>query len=344
MISYLTSAISMIHISIDPSRLSGRRLPFFLAIEEWVARRLPANDYFFSWQVDPTVICGRNQEITKEVDLEWCAGHGVDVVRRKSGGGAVFADRQNFMFSFITASDKVTDVFARYTDMIVEALRSLGFDAHASGRNDVLIGDRKVAGNAFYHIPGRSIAHGTMLYDFEPTCLANALTPAKAKLESKGVKSVPQRVTCLRQEGIRLSTDEFERYMIASITDGEPYILTDRDISEVEAIERNYYDPAFLKISADSNEHGDRTIRRKYIPGLGEFCISYRLDPSDNVIRDMAIAGDFFMSGDVGKRICGQLDGHSFNHDAISQTINSIDTESVIPGLTPDVLIEMIEG
>lgn len=177
----------MRHVAFSPETdVINRRLPFFLALEEWVARRMPAGDYFFSWQVDPTVICGRNQEIDKEVNLEYCRSHGIDVVRRRSGGGCVFADRQNFMFSFITASDMVVEVFAAYTEMIAAALRKVGIDATSTGRNDITIGGKKVSGNAFYHLPGRSIAHGTMLYDFDPVHISNAITPSKAKLESKG--------------------------------------------------------------------------------------------------------------------------------------------------------------
>lgn len=136
----------MRHIAISEDiDTTGRRLPFFLALEEWVARRLPAGNYFFSWQVNPTVICGRNQEIDKEVNLAYCRANGIDVVRRRSGGGCVFADRQNFMFSFITDSnDRVAEVFSRYTAMIADALRKLGFDAIESGRNDITIGEKKV--------------------------------------------------------------------------------------------------------------------------------------------------------------------------------------------------------
>ena len=169
-----------------------RRLPFFLATEEWVARFLPAGDYFFSWQVDPTVICGRNQEIDKEVNLHYCRENGIDVVRRRSGGGAVFADRENFMFSFITDGDDVTGEFARYTAMIAGALCELGLDARATGRNDITIGGRKVAGNAFYHLPGRCIAHGTMLYNFDPCHLANALTPSKESSQCRRVSHVSE--------------------------------------------------------------------------------------------------------------------------------------------------------
>lgn len=322
-----------------------RRLPFFLATEEWAARYLPAGDYFFSWQVSPTVICGRNQEIDKEVNLGYCAAHGIDVVRRRSGGGCVFADRQNFMFSFITDSDHVTEVFAAYTAMIAAALRKIGIEAEASGRNDITIGGKKVSGNAFYHLPGRSIAHGTMLYDFDPTQLANAITPSRAKLESKGVKSAPMRVTSLLREGIILSPAEFEKYMISEITDGNPYIVTPDDMRRIEEIEKAYYSPDFLRIHTDRSDAYDSSIRhsgRTRIDGLGEICIEYDLDPSDSTIHNFAITGDFFMHDDVDDRICTPLEGTPAEPTALHSRIEAIRPEATIPGLTPALLASLI--
>ena len=121
-------------------------------------------DFFFAWQVKPSVIVGRNQLLQKEINLEFCREHGVDVVRRKSGGGAVVADMNNVMLSYITSSDDVRSTFSEYTSMVAAALRALGLDASDNSRNDILIGTRKVSGNAYYHIPGRSIVHGTMLF------------------------------------------------------------------------------------------------------------------------------------------------------------------------------------
>lgn len=325
----------------------NRRLPFFLATEEWAARNLPAGEYFFSWRVDPTVICGRNQEISKEVDLDYCAANGIDVVRRRSGGGAVFADRENFMFSYITDGDDVTKEFARYTNMISEALRNIGIDAQATGRNDITIDGKKVAGNAFYHIPGRCIAHGTMLYNFDPAHISNALTPSRAKLESKGVKSVQSRVTCLKQEGIKLDPEEFESYMIHSITDSDPYIVSQEDLKRIEEIEERYYDPGFMRIygnnkQGEAHQQGTRLISNNLrLDGVGEFLIEYSLDPS-NRIGGFSISGDFFMSEDIDRRISDRLNGEQCHPERLREVIAEIDPERVVAGLTPDRLLALI--
>ncbi len=325
----------------------NRRLPFFLATEEWVARHLPEGEYFFSWQVDPTVICGRNQDILNEVNLEYCRNNSIDVVRRRSGGGAVFADRENFMFSYITSGDNVTQEFARYTSMIAEALCNIGIDAVATGRNDITINGKKVSGNAFYHIPGRCIAHGTMLYNFDPVHISKALTPSKAKLESKGVKSVHSRVTCLKQEGISLSPLEFERYMIQSITDGNPYIIDDSDLDKILRLESRYYYPSFMKIDDQSNPNLIQSDEMRLISnhlrldGIGEFLIEYGLDRND-IINSFRISGDFFMCKDVDRLICDKLNGVKLDKEILRKVIDGIRPESVIPGLTKDSLLKLI--
>lgn len=324
----------------------NQRLPFFLATEEWVARRMPEGDYFFSWRVDPTVICGRNQEIDKEVDLEYCRRNGIDVVRRRSGGGAVFADRENFMFSFITSGDDVTVEFARYTSMIADALHAAGIDAEATGRNDLVINGKKVAGNAFYHIPGRCIAHGTMLYDFDPKHLASALTPSKAKMESKGVKSVPKRVTCLKDEGIGLTPEEFEKFMIERITDDSPYEVTPADYEEIKSIEAGYYDPSFMRIKSASDSgvepSGEHVCNTTRIDGLGEFCIDY--DVVDHRISGFRITGDFFMNEDVESLICKPLEGVSHDAAAVREAVGGIAVADAVPGLTAEALADLILG
>lgn len=172
------------------------KLPFFLAMEEFLARHRDG-EYFFMWQVDPTVIFGRNQQIDAEVNLAFCRREGIQVYRRKSGGGCVYADRNNIMFSHVASSARVATTFTRYTSAVAAMLRDLGMDAGSTGRNDIMIGDRKVSGYAFYNINlpkgTRAVVHGTMLYDADLPSMMQALTPSAVKLEAKGVASVRKR-------------------------------------------------------------------------------------------------------------------------------------------------------
>ena len=150
----------------------GRSLAFYLAMEEFVARTIE-DEAFFVWRVAPTVIIGRNQDLEAEVNLEYCRTNGVEVVRRKSGGGCVYSDRGNIMISYVSERGQVSEVFERYLSALTECLRSLGLDAEKSGRNEVLVKGRKVSGNAFHQLPDRSIVHGTLLYDTDFDALEN---------------------------------------------------------------------------------------------------------------------------------------------------------------------------
>ncbi len=332
----------MIHLRLP--FIEPRRLPFYLAMEEWAAQYLPADEYFFSWRVKPTVICGRNQEMDKEVDMEYCRREGIDVVRRRSGGGCVFADMDNFMFSYISPGDEITATFARYTTMIAAELRNMGLDACATGRNDIVIDGRKVSGNAFYHLPGRCIAHGTMLYDFNPAVMSRAITPSRAKLESKSVKSVQSRVSCLREAGIELSHKDFEHQMISALCDNE-ILLSPEDIAAIEKIEQNYYDPAFLyrkgenaprKPSADNV----RSIH-SHIAGVGEIEISIAVD-LDGRIGRMEASGDFFLLDDPETMIFSRLRGTLCNREDLEKAINDTEPEKAIAGLDRATLLNIL--
>ena len=222
-----------------------RPLAFFLALEEWVANHLPPAEYFFSWIVNPTVIIGHNQDLNAEVNVEYCREHGIDIVRRRSGGGCVYADRDNIMMSYICDRTNVTEVFAHYTSMVASQLQRMGIDAQPTGRNDISVGDRKISGNAFYLMASRSIVHGTMLFDTHIEHMLNAITPSKAKLESHQVKSVEARITMVSHLRPDLTFEQFHDGLIAGLETGR-YLLTPADIAQVIEIEQNYYKPEWI--------------------------------------------------------------------------------------------------
>lgn len=214
-------------------------------MEEYAARKLRLEeDVFFMWQVEPTVIFGRNQVIENEVNLDYCREHGIQFYRRKSGGGCVYADHSNVMMSYITRSDEVTTTFNRYMQMVVEMLKELGLPATSTQNNDVLIDGRKVSGNAFYHLPGYSIVHGTLLFDTNMQHMLHAITPPQTKLEAHGVKSVRQRITLLR-EHTDLTIEEFQRFAVSRLCNRE-YMLSDEEIAAINNIELDYLNPNFI--------------------------------------------------------------------------------------------------
>ena len=217
-----------------------RRLSFYLAMEEYAARRLNlSDDLFFLWQVEPTVIFGRNQVIEDEVNLDYCRAHGIQFYRRKSGGGCVYADRSNVMMSYITRSDQVLSTFSRYMQMVCDMLRALGVEATSTENNDVLVGGRKVSGNAYYHIPGHSIVHGTMLFDTNMQHMLSAITPPRQKLDRHGVQSVRQRITLLG-EHTSVSISEFKDFAVRRLCQST-LLLTQEDIAAIQKLEQEDY-------------------------------------------------------------------------------------------------------
>ena len=243
----------------------------------------------------PTVIFGRNQLIDNEVNLDYCREHNIAVYRRKSGGGCVYADRDNIMFSYITRSDNVQLTFSRYTHAVVAMLRQLGLDASDNGRNDILIDGQKVSGNAFYHLPGRSIVHGTMLYDTDMEHITHAITPSKSKLESKGVKSVASRITTVRQHS-DIGLEDFKAHVRRTLCDGE-IELNERDIVEIEQIMQTYLAPEFIL----GNNPRCNLVKQGRIEGVGELQVSLELNR--NRITAINLAGDYFLVGDLDDAI-----------------------------------------
>lgn len=221
-----------------------RTLAFYLSMEEYVARHPEMGDCFFMWQVTPSVIFGRHQDIMAEVNIDYCRDHLINIYRRKSGGGCVYADMGNVMLSFMTSDDHVSETFARYLDAVTGVLRQMGIAATTTQNNDIMIQGRKVSGNAYYQLPGRSVVHGTLLYD---TCMENmvcSITPPEEKLIRHGVQSVRQRI-CLLKDHTRLSLDEVKAFFRRQLTD-DTVTLPPEAIREIEAEEQKLLAPKWI--------------------------------------------------------------------------------------------------
>lgn len=311
-----------------------RRLVFYLAMEEYVARNLDEKECFFMWQVAPTVIFGRNQVLEAEINLPYCEHNDIAIFRRKSGGGCVYSDMGNIMLSYIKDGDSVGFVFDRYMRLVTLALQKAGIPAQVSGRNDILVDGRKVSGNAFYQLPGRSIVHGTMLFDTNFDHLVNAITPSNKKLESKGVASVRQRVTNLT-EHTSMSIEAFKKHMIDTLCDGER-MLSAQDVAAIEEIESTYLDEAFIygrnpRYSFKSD---------MYHCKAGEVGVELLL--RHNHIEHIELQGDFFVLSDYQDDLNAALRGKSFERGAIEVALREFDMSSYIRDLTTNELIEII--
>lgn len=324
----------MIYVSLPTTQT--RRLSFYLAMEEFVARNInTADDCFFMWQVEPSVIFGRNQLIENEVNIEYCRQNNIQTYRRKSGGGCVYADMNNIMFSYITQSENVSLTFDRYINMVAEMLRSLHIPAEATGRNDIMIHGRKVSGNAFYHIPHHSIVHGTMLYDTNMQNMVATLTPSDEKLVSKGVKSIRQHIALLK-DYISLSLEEFKQYTKDNLCSSE-ITLTDADILAIEEIEREYLTQEFIM---GSNPRYTK-VNKMRIEGVGE--LEARLEIKGGIIKSVNILGDYFLVGDINADIIAPLIGKPYDLQHISLSLPD-HTELTIRNLNKYQLTELLYG
>ena len=290
-----------------------RHLSFYLAMEEYVARHIHESDCFFMWQVEPSVIFGRNQLIENEVNIDYCREHHIRTYRRKSGGGCVYADMTNIMFSYITDDENVNFTFNRYINMVVLVLRKLGVEAWGGGRNDIMIGDRKVSGNAFYHVPGRSIVHGTMLYDTNMENMVGAITPTNAKLLSKGIDSVRQRIALLK-DYVPLSIEEFKDFVRTNLCEGE-LLLTERDVAAIEEMEKEYLSDEFIY----GKNPRYTLVRKRRVEGVGD--LELRLELKNGIIKSANLMGDFFLVGDVDNRLLVPLRGVALERTALEATI-----------------------
>lgn len=324
----------MIYIALPTEE--KRRLPFYLAMEEYIAKHLnTANDCFFMWQVRPTVIFGRNQLIAREVNLDYCRKHHIETYRRKSGGGCVYADMSNIMFSYITRSDQVQTTFSHYIGMIVSMLLKLGVPAETSGRNDILVEGKKVSGNAFYHTSGHSIVHGTMLYDTDMRHMMGAITPSDEKLLSKSVESVRQHITLLKSY-TALTLNEFKDFAKVHLCD-KTVTLTAEDISCIEQMEKEYLSEDFIY----GNDPKYTILRKRRIEHVGE--LEIHLELKNNTIRGMNIMGDFFVIGDINTQIVLPLIGCPLNRDALEKALPE-HLSDIILHLQQRQLIDMLLG
>jgi lipoic acid synthetase/lipoate-protein ligase A len=362
----------MIHVKLpEEVAKAPHRLAFYLAMEELLARRF-SGEYFFMWQVEPTVIFGRNQIIDAEVNLDYCRREGIDTCRRKSGGGCVFADMNNIMFSHITTCTSVAVTFTDFTTRVANMLCALGIDAHTTGRNDILIGDRKVSGYAFYHIPltgstgalSRAIVHGTMLHDVDPERMTAALTPSAEKLKAKGVESVRSHVTTIREHS-DISLEEF-KVRAAQLLCSEEMTLTSDDVAEIERIAAPYYTPQwtyghrYAAPAAPATAQSSQPIHRHRIEGVGEFVVDMTTeapsgiidncfgaanptaDDSAATIASLDLKGDFFLLADIDSTLLAPLKGVRLTRTALNAALANIDVGQTVAGMTNENLVDLL--
>ena len=313
------------------------QLPFYFAVEEYVARHYTDDDYFIGWRVNPTVMLGRNQLIDNEVNTDYCKEHKIDIFRRKSGGGCIYADKGCIQFSYISRSVNANEAFATYMQRMADLLKGLKIDAQLSGRNDILINGTKVSGCAFYQLSNRSVLHNSLLFDTQLDHLSNALTPAKEKLQSKGVASVRQRVTNVATY-TQLDILAFMDYVRQEMCGTEVLELTEEDMKGVAEIEK--------ELSSDDFVYGKNPkyslVRKHRFEGVGT--LEAHIELKNNIIGSINMVGDYFLLGDIDHDFLSLLKGCEFTREAVEERLEDIDLSTIIRGLKLRQFLRLLFG
>lgn len=312
-----------------------------LALEEYAFYHFnPNHEYVILWQNEPSVIIGRNQNTIEEINSKFIKEHNINVVRRMSGGGAVYHDLGNLNYTFIVNSNQdVISNFKKFTQPVVSALAKLGVQAEFSGRNDITIDGKKFSGNAQHYAKNRLLHHGTILFNSDLHVVQEALNVKIDKLQSKGVKSVRSRVTnvypYLKE---KVSVDEFKDTLMKFILNDDSYrekeyLLTEAELTAVKDLmnrkyqtwEWNYGEsPAFEVEKSQRFEGGN---------------LSLKFNVKDGTLQELRIFGDYFGKEDTSD-IEKLLKDKQFQEQTIRKVLQSIDLGAYFTGITADNFIE----
>jgi lipoate---protein ligase len=315
-----------------------------LAIEEYVLEHLKIEQesYLLFYINEPSIIIGKHQNTVEEIHVDYIRQHGIHVVRRLSGGGAVYHDLGNLNFSFLTKDDgKSFANFRKFTEPVIQALQKLGVNAELSGRNDILIEGKKVSGNAQFSRRGRMFSHGTLMLDVDLDQVGKALHVKQEKIQSKGIKSVRSRVANISEFLNKpITMEQFRSSLLHSIFDGvnpiPKYVLTDTDWAKIHQISKNRYQNWDWNFG-ESPEFNVKQTKRFPIGS-----IDVRLNVGERgVIKSCKIYGDFFGIGDV-RDVENRLENTRYDRDHLEQALQDIDVKHYFGNISKDEFLDLI--
>lgn len=313
-----------------------------LAMEQYVFDCLPRDRmYFMLWQNDNAIIVGKYQNTLSEINLEAVGRRGIRVVRRLSGGGAVYHDMGNLNFTFITDAASGTALDMKlFCQPVVRTLAALGVHAEVNGRNDITIDGKKFSGNSQYLRQGRVMHHGTIMFNSDLSVVSEALQVDPTKFQTKGVRSVRSRVTNVADHLDRpVSLPEFRRILLENIlreNPGQPYPLTPEDLAAVEKLREERY-------AAWDWNYGQSpactVLRRRRVEGCG--LVEAYISVDSALISAIAFRGDFFSAVEP-EELAPRFVGRTPDQAGFAAALEGVDVSRYFAGLQNDQLIEIL--
>ena len=318
--------------------------PYYnLAFEEYLFKNLPDDEeYVFLWINSPAIIVGKNQNTIEEINQQFVNDKDIKVVRRVTGGGAVYHDFGNLNFSIIKNIEGKEKIdFSVINIPILKALEKFGINAELSGRNDLTVEGKKISGIAQSLHKRKVLNHGTILYDTDLSVLSQALNVKQDKIESKGVKSVKSRVTNIRpymKEDIDII--EFKEILLKYIFEYldqplEEYKLSDEQLENIDKLCKTKYN------TWEWNYGQSPDFNWKNYKRFPSGSIDIRLEIKSGIIDNIKIYGDFFGTKDVSE-LEELLKNTKYEKNEILNKISKIDIVNYLGNITQDDFLELL--
>lgn len=316
-----------------------------LALEEYALRNFgESEDYLLFYINEPSIIIGRNQNTLEEINDEYVRENGIHIVRRMSGGGAVYHDLGNLNFSFITKyKQENLNNFLKFNEPVIRILKEMGVPAEMSGRNDILANDKKISGNAQFSTGKRMFSHGTLLFNSDLGEVANALNVKMSKIQSKGHKSVRSRVANIVEyiDDKDMSVADFRQRLLDGLYEDrdsfETYKLTEDEWRSVHELKEEKYGNWDWNYGKSPKFNIQRSKR---FP-VGE--IDLRLDVQKGHIKNLKIYGDFFGKESV-QEVEELLQGVRYEPEDIAASLQKVDVTEYFGNIEKEAFLSLVYG
>ncbi len=312
---------------------------FNLAAEEYVFSTLDKEqEYIMLWQNANAVVIGKHQNTLEEISLPYVEEHNIQIVRRLTGGGAVYHDLGNLNYTFILNVQQSEINFRAFSQPMADALNQLGLNVEFSGRNDLILDGKKISGVAQYIKNGRVLHHGTLLFNSNLNVLSNVLNVSNKKIESKGVKSVRSRVTNIADYLPGMTMDEFKEHLERTFMDElkpERYHFSEKDLAAI----RELRDTKYSTWDWNYGKSPEFDLRKEFRFNEGGVTIYMKVNAG--VIQEIRLYGDFFGNGDISD-IENKLQFVKLREEDVRNVLRSLNVGNYILGMDADTLAKYI--